>query len=203
MCVESILWTSFLCFSFLFSICSLIIKLNICLLKWLRNNFILGCNNSYFDSIRFGLDRNSFLHVIMSILFTIEADNFMFSHWVFFFRVSLVTIECGKSKYLSKAIICKPDQQERFQQFFQGLSQAVSKNEFPVTHGSCSTPIDFTSSTRRDGLKERIQRHQRYRRQMIYTRITGLSKVDPFIFAPQIPLLDDREPTAPNIPKIV
>jgi hypothetical protein len=83
MCIESLFGSSWFCFSFFLS--CWIIKLYIGFLNWLRNNFILWCNNCNFDCVRFGLDGNCFFHIIMSILFSIKTYYPMFCHWVFFF----------------------------------------------------------------------------------------------------------------------
>jgi len=82
MCIESILWSSLLCFRFAACGFCLFIELDICFFDWGWDYFILWCDYSDFHGIWLGLYWYCFLHIIMSVLFTIEADNFVFGHRV-------------------------------------------------------------------------------------------------------------------------
>ena len=67
-----------------------------------------------------------------------------------------------------------------------------------MTHGAKFTPIDFTSRENRIKLEKTIQRQLEYGRKMTHTRITVLSKVDPFTYIPQQPLIEGCDLSAPN-----
>jgi hypothetical protein len=50
----------------------------------LGNDFVLWCDNSNFYGIRFSFDWDCFLHVVVRVLLTVEADYLMVRHWVLF-----------------------------------------------------------------------------------------------------------------------
>jgi len=83
MSIKSLLCSSW-CLKW-FVLCLILGQLNIGFLNRLRNDLILGCNDSYFHCIRFGLYRYGFLHIVMGILLTVKADHFMLGHSVFVF----------------------------------------------------------------------------------------------------------------------
>ena len=52
----------------------------------LSNNLVLGCDNCNLHGIALSLDRDSFLHIIVSLLHSVEANNLVRRHAVAVFR---------------------------------------------------------------------------------------------------------------------
>ena len=61
----------------------LMLQLNIISLQWLLGyNLVLRRDHSYLDGVRFCFYADSFFHVVMCLLFSIKATNFVLSHGV-------------------------------------------------------------------------------------------------------------------------
>ena len=120
------------------------------------------------------------------------------------FRVSWVTVRgAHKGRCMAKAILCGPDQVEKMQEWFRGLPTEVRASEFPVTYGARFTAIDHSTKEGERLLLEGICRQQAFGSKITYVKLLGLSKVDPFVFEPNMALLKGFPTSTPNTKTMV